>query len=85
MTNKKLKKYQRNINDLKELAAIWWPEELLLESATASIIPILLKTQEQFISILTLCDQSPEQVFEVINAAKFSANLFLKHLVILSV
>lgn len=84
MENARLKKYRRNINELREVAAIWWPEELLTESATASIIPTLLKTQEQFISILTLCTQSPEQVFEVINAAQFSANLFLKHLVILA-
>lgn len=84
MANVSLKKYQRNINQLTKVAAIWWPEELLLETATASIIPTLLKTQEQFISILTLCNQNPEQVFQVIDAAKFPANLFVKHLVILA-
>ena len=84
MANKNLKKYKRNINELRDVAAICWPEELRAESATASIIPILLKTQDQFISILTLCDQTPEQVFDLISAAKFSANLFLKHLVILA-
>ncbi|WP_157134169.1 hypothetical protein WH8501_25820 [Crocosphaera watsonii WH 8501] len=44
MANKNLKKYKRNINELRDVAAIWWPEELRAESATASIIPILLKT-----------------------------------------
>lgn len=79
-----LKKYQRNIKQLREVATIWWSTELLEESETASIVPKLLKTQGQFILILTLSNQSPEQVFEVINAAKFAANLFLKHLVILA-
>ena len=83
MTNISLKKYQRNINQLAKVAAIWWPEELLLETATASIIPTLLKTQ----GVAEPCrqiHQNPEQVFEVIDAAKFPANLFLKHLVILA-
>lgn len=28
MANKNLKKYKRNINELRDVAAIWWPEEL---------------------------------------------------------
>ncbi|GBF78632.1 hypothetical protein [Aphanothece sacrum] len=84
MNNRDLSKYKRDIKQLQEVAVIWWPDELLKLSDRESIIPILLKSQDQFISILKLCHQSPEQVFEIIEAAKFPANLFLKHLVVLA-
>jgi hypothetical protein len=66
------------------LAAVWWPEELKEKNEKASVIPTLLKTQDQFISILRLCHDRPEQIFDLIQAAKFPANLFLKHLVVLA-
>ncbi len=84
MTEPPLTKYQRDISQLEKLAAMWWPEELKEKSETASVIPTLLKTQDQFISILRLCHESPEQIFDVIQAAKFPGNLFLKHLVVLA-
>lgn len=63
---------------------MWWPENIAIQNKLASILPFLLKTQDKFLSILTLADKSPEQVFELIEASKFPANLFVKHLVILA-
>lgn len=76
--------FNRNIDELQKNAVMWWPKQLQKDAADISCIPLLLGTQENFIAILRLCKQSPTQVFEVIEAAKFPANLFLKHLTILA-
>lgn len=44
----------------------------------------MLQTQDDFISILKLSKNSPTQVFELVRVARFPANLFLKHLVVIS-
>jgi len=77
-------KYNRNIDELKTHAALWWPEELKNKNALANVLPVLLKTQDDFLNLLSLSKKEPFQLFELINAAKFPANLFLKHLVVLS-
>jgi hypothetical protein len=76
--------YARDITTLESYAAMWWPVNLKDENATVNIIPKLLKTQDDFISILKLSKHSPTQVFDLVEAAQFSANLFLKHLVVIS-
>lgn len=77
--------YNRNRIELEAKACKWWPENLVMLEAESSIIPILVRTQEQFVSILTLSDShNPESVFEVMTAANFAANLFLKHLMVLT-
>jgi hypothetical protein len=43
-----------------------------------------LETQDQFISILSIETQNLEKLFGIIKASNLSANLFLKHLVILA-
>lgn len=78
-------RYNRNIAELEAKACKWWPENLVMLEAESSIIPTLIRTQDQFISILTLSDsRNPESVFDVLAAAHFSANLFLKHLMVLT-
>jgi hypothetical protein len=77
-------KYKKTLDDLKKVAVKWWPKELESQAADLSVIPKLLETQDKFISVLKLSGQSPEQIFDVINAGDLPANLFLKHLVILS-
>lgn len=84
MTNSNTSQYKRNISELENLATKWWPEELKEKEETVSIIPTLLKTQDRFLSVLRLCDKHPEQIFDLIKAAKFPSNLFIKHLVILA-
>jgi hypothetical protein len=75
---------KRTIEELEKKAVKWWPSELTKKETATSIIPILLSTQDKFISILKLSKEKPTQVFEVLDAAKFPANLFLKHLVVLA-
>ncbi|MFT6948854.1 MAG: hypothetical protein ACJARP_003288 [Vicingaceae bacterium] len=76
--------YNRNIEELKAKAAMWWPEELKQKNSLANVLPLLLKTQDDFLSILNLSKKEPFQVFKLIEVAKFPGNLFLKHLVVLS-
>lgn len=77
-------KYHRTFADLEKKAVKWWPKELEETVASESVLPKLLATQEQFINILKLSGNRPEQVFEVLSASEMPANLFLKHLIILA-
>ena len=78
-------KYNRNIKELEEKACKWWPDNIVSLEAESSIVPTLVRTQDQFISILTLADSNiPDSIFNIMNAAKFPANLFLKHLMVLT-
>lgn len=77
-------KYNRNIEELKKNAALWWPEELKEKNSKANVIPLLLSTQEQFLSILKLAKKDPFKVFDLIDTSEFPANYFLKHLVVLA-
>lgn len=77
-------KYNRNITELKTKAAIWWPEELKEKNAKANVIPLLLSTQEEFLSILKLSKKDPFKVFDLITSSEFPANYFLKHLAVLA-
>lgn len=76
--------YQRDVVQLREVASMFWPEELSREAATLSIIPLLLETQDQFLCILGVGVSSIERLFELIDIADMAPNLFLKHLMILA-
>ena len=76
--------YQRTVSELQKLASMFWPSELSEEAAKLSIIPKLLETQDEFIAILSVPVHDLGGLFKVVNASSFSANLFLKHLVILA-
>lgn len=77
-------KYKKTLVDLEKVAIKWWPKELEKSVAAASVLPKLLETQEQFISVLKLSGNHPEQIFDVLRAGSLPANLFLKHLVVLA-
>ena len=77
-------KYNRNITELRTKAALWWPEELKNKNALANVLPLLLKTQEDFLRLIVLSKNDPFQLFELIKVAKYPSNLFLKHLAVLS-
>lgn len=77
-------KYERTIDELETHACKWWPKEVRDEAQKISILQALLDSQEKFISILKLADKSnPSSIFNLIEAAGFPYNLFLKHLVVL--
>lgn len=77
-------KYNRDIEELKANATLWWPEELMAKNALANVLPLLIKSQDDFLSLLNLSKKHPFQLFDLIKVAKYPANLFLKHLVVLS-
>lgn len=75
----------RKLDELEASALKFWPETLLQTERATSIIPRLLATQEKFISILLLADSSPSAWKVALElTADFPANLFLKHLMVLS-
>ena len=76
--------YRKEIKDLERQAVMWWPDSLKEKTASISPIPILLESQEKFVSILKLSKECPYQIFDVVEASKFPANLFLKHLTVLA-
>ncbi len=77
-------KYKKTLVDLERVAIKWWPKALEEQVAHSSVIPKLIQTQDQFISILKLSGNAPEQIFSVIEASELPPNLFLKHLVVLA-
>ncbi|HEX40753.1 MAG TPA: restriction endonuclease [Phycisphaerales bacterium] len=75
----------RSYEDLKREAVLWWPDSLIEREQNASIIPRLIETQSKFISVLHVADGSPDGWKTVLReTANLSANLFLKHLVVLA-
>ncbi len=81
---KSAQNYQRTFEQLEEVASKFWPSELSEMEAKLSIIPLLLKTQDQFIHILSIETVELDKLFDIIEASSLPANLFLKHLVILA-
>ena len=78
-------KYERTIDELEPRACKWWPKEVRDEAQEISVLQTLLDSQERFISILKLADKhNASNLFELIDAARFSYTLFLKHLVVLT-
>ena len=77
-------RFERTLEELETHACKWWPEEVKAEARRVSILYTLIDSQERFISLLKLTDSlNPERLFDLIRAAHFSWNLFLKHLVVL--
>lgn len=76
--------YARTIEELESHAILWWPEHLNKKNTSVSVIPRLLQTQDDFLNILSLSKEHPLHVLDILRAAKYPANLFLKHLCVLS-
>lgn len=76
--------YRRTYEQLEEVASKFWPDELSEMEAKISVIPLLLQTQDQFVSILNIETTDLDSLFEIVEASILPGNLFLKHLVILS-
>lgn len=63
---------------------MWWPTEIARKESESSIIPKLIETQDQFISILSVPVSGIERLFDVIKMTELPGNLLLKHLVVLA-
>lgn len=75
----------RDLTDLENNALKFWPTELAEQEKDSSIIPKLIETQDKFISLLNISDASPMAWKDTLNSTtSLPANLFLKHLVVLS-
>ena len=75
----------RDFDNLKSEALIFWPVEISEKERESSIIPLLLETQDSFISLLHISDKSPTSWKEVLASTKsLYPNLLLKHLMILT-
>lgn len=73
------------LEDLYASAVLFWPKALVEREAALSTIPLLLRSQDQFISLLDISDASPDAWKTALGASKsMSANLFLKHLMVIS-
>ena len=76
---------KRSYDELRAQAVTFWPRELAEKEKDASIIPRLLETQDKFISLLHIADTTPEGWKTILpKTSGLPANLFLKHLMILS-
>lgn len=75
----------RNLVDLEANALKFWPLKLAEIERSSSIIPKLIETQDKFIALLYMADTDPFVWKKVLETTKdLSANLFLKHLMVLS-
>jgi len=72
--------FQRTFEELEQVASKFWPSELVELEADLSIVPTLLKTQDQFLSIIGVETPDLESLFVIVESATLPANLFLKHL-----
>lgn len=75
---------RRTPEELRKHAAVWWPDYLIASEQQSSIIPLLLSTQDEFLSILTLARSGPTHIFTVLQASALKPALFLKHLSVLT-
>jgi hypothetical protein len=75
----------RQLSDLEKNALKFWPEQIAAKERNSSIIPKLIETQDKFISLLNFADASPFVWKDALKTSgSLSANLFLKHLLVLS-
>jgi len=76
--------YAKSFEELEAVASKFWPIELSDIESHLSIISLLLKTQDQFINIISVETPDLEKLFTIIESSSLPANLFLKHFVILA-
>ncbi len=80
-----MSKYKRTLPELRSKAVLHWPEDILIAAGDVSILPLLLKTQDIFISILKIANQDPLSWKQIIKCNNtISGPLFLKHLMVMT-
>jgi hypothetical protein len=77
--------FNRTLEELRKHAVLHWPDEILAAEKEVGTLPLLLKTQDNFISILKVASKEPMSwKIAVDNSSQLSGSLFLKHLMVLS-
>ncbi|MFH1196421.1 MAG: restriction endonuclease [bacterium] len=75
----------RTFQNLQMSGVKFWTKELVDLEKDSSIIPILINSQDKFISLLNISDANPSAWKETLKGTKnLPSNLFLKHLMVLS-
>jgi hypothetical protein len=75
----------RTFQNLQQSGVNFWSKELIDLEKDTSIIPLLINSQDKFISLLNISDANPMAWKETLNSTQnLPANLFLKHLIVLS-
>lgn len=77
-------KYRRTVEELQKLGSMFWPSELSQREAELSVIPKLLETQDQFISIISTSFPDLDSLFKAVELTDLTPNLFIKHLAVLA-
>lgn len=72
------------IEQLEAGACRYWPKEIADAVKFANPIALLVKTQDKFLSILKCAKSNPLAWFDVLKSSDLPANVFLKHLVVLT-
>jgi len=73
------------LEELKSDAVKYWPQSIMEEVVKINPVPLLLETQDKFISILKCADRTPlswQNILET--SSELPPNLFLKHLMVLA-
>jgi len=76
--------YQRTVDELRKAASMQWPADIAQKESDASVIPKLLETQDNFISILSVPVSDVDGLFQIMEMTELPGNLLLKHLVVLA-
>lgn len=75
----------KTVEELAKDACNYWPTELVKEAADKSTLIPLIETQDTFLNLLKVADANPYAWKEALTQNKsLSANLFLKHLMVLT-
>lgn len=75
----------RELDELERNAFKFWPKAIAEKERNLSIIPKLIETQDKFFSLLDIADAEPFAWKSALsNSRNLPANLFLKHLMVLS-
>lgn len=77
--------FQRTLVELRTHAVLHWPEDILLAAGEVSVLPLLLQTQDAFISLLTVANKTPVSWKAALKQnSALTGPLFIKHLMVLS-
>lgn len=77
--------YRRTLKELEPHAVLHWPEDCLLKYKEMSVLPLLLKTQDSFLSLIKCASKTPTSWINALgHCGELNEQLFLKHLMIIS-
>lgn len=78
-------KYNRTLTELKSKAVLHWPEEILKAAGDVSVLPLLLKTQDEFIALLKVANKDPfAWKLAMRQSSSLTGPVFLKHLMVMT-